>query len=58
MTSFVEKNARKKYCWNIVTFDLLAYFPPITLLPLLHLHTGVCEETFIVNSKIAQTTQF
>ena len=36
----------------------MAYFPPITLLLIiLQWHTGVCEETFGVNSKIAQTTQ-
>ena len=35
----------------------LVYFPPITLLLILQWHTGVCEETFDVNSKIAQTTQ-
>ena len=35
----------------------MAYFAPITLLLILQWHTGVCEETFDVNSKIAQTTQ-
>ena len=35
----------------------LVYFPPITLLLTLQWHTGVCEETFNVNSKMAQRTQ-
>ena len=35
----------------------MAYFPTITSLLILQWHTGVCEETFGVNSKIAQTTQ-
>ena len=48
MTSFVKKCAKK------MVFDLiLAYFAPITLLLILQWHTGVCEETFDVNSKIA-----
>ena len=29
----------------------MAYLPPITLLLILQWHTGVCEETFDVNSK-------
>ena len=52
MTSFVKKKRHEKDVVGIVTFD-----PPITLLLLLQWHTGVCEETFDVNSKIAQTTQ-
>ena len=54
MTSFVKKT-REKDGVGIVIFDLiLAYFVPITLLLILQWHTGVCEETFDVNSKIAQ----
>ena len=53
MTSFVKKKRLKKDdVVGIVTFD-----PPITLLLLLQWHTGVCEETFDVNRKIAQTMQ-
>ena len=36
---------------------LLVYFPTITLLLILQWHTRVCEETFDVNIKIAQTKQ-
>ena len=36
---------------------LLVYFPPVTLFNILQWHTGVYEETFDVNNKIAQTTQ-
>ena len=36
---------------------LRACFPPITLFLILQWHTEVCEETFNVNRKIAQTTQ-
>ena len=46
------KKRRENDDVGIVTFD-----PPITLLLLLQWHTGVCEETFDVNSKIAQTMQ-
>ena len=54
MTSFVKKT-REKDGVGIVIFDLiLAYFVPITLLLILQWHTRVCEETFDVNSKIAQ----
>ena len=49
-----EKKRVKKMV-GIVIFDLiLAYFAPITLLLILKWHTRVCEETFDVNSKIAQ----
>ena len=47
-----KKKRHEKDVVGFVTFD-----PPITLLLLLQWHTGVCEETFDVNSKIAQTTQ-
>ena len=57
MTSFVKKKTREKDVVGIVIFDLTGYFPPITLLLILQWHTGVCEEAFDVNSKIAQTTQ-
>ena len=50
-----EKKTREKDGAGIVIFDLiLAYFAPITLLLILPWHTGVCEETFDVNSKIAE----
>ena len=52
MASFVKKKRREKDVVGIVTFD-----PPITLLLLLQWHTGVCEEMFDVNGKIAQTMQ-
>ena len=35
----------------------MVYSPAITLLLILQWHTGVCEETFNVNIKIAQTKQ-
>ena len=47
-----KKKRREKDVVGIVTFD-----PPITLLLLLQWHTGVCEEMFDVNGKIAQTMQ-
>ena len=56
MTSFVKKK-REKDVIGIVALTWLAYFPLITLLPILQWHTGVCEETFDVSGKIAQTTQ-
>ena len=56
MTSFVKKK-REQDVVGIVALTLLVYFPPITSLPILQWHTGVCEETFDVNSKIAQTRQ-
>ena len=42
---------------GFVTLTWLVYFPAITLLLILQWHTGVCEETFNVNIKIAQTKQ-
>ena len=56
MTSFVKKKRKKDV--GIVALTWLAYFPPITLLPILQWHTGVCEETFDVNSKIAQRSKY
>ena len=45
------KKTHKKDVVGIVTFDLTG------LLPINHIITGDCEETFDVNSKIAQATQ-
>ena len=57
MTSSVEK-AHEKDVVGIVTFDLTGLLPTNhILLHILHWHTEVCEETFDVNSKKAQTTQ-
>ena len=42
---------RSKKCWWHCNIG------PITLLLILKLHTGVCDETFNVNIKIVQTTQ-
>ena len=55
--SFVEKKTREKDV-GIVPFDLTGLLPTDhIILLILQWHTGVCEETFDVNSKIAQTTQ-
>ena len=50
MTSFVQKNMRKRCCWNCNVCTWLVYFPPITLLLILQWHTKVSEETFNVKS--------
>ena len=52
-----EKNCTKKILLELSHLTLLAYFPPTTLLLtcILQWHTGVCDEMFDVNSKIAQT---
>ena len=52
-----KKKTREKDVVEILTFDLIGYFLPIIILLKLQRHTGVCEETFNVHSKIAQTTQ-
>ena len=49
---------REKDVVLIVTFDLIGLLSTShKLLVILQWHTGVCEETFTVNRKIAQTTQ-
>ena len=59
ITSFVKKkkNSRKGCCWNCNVWPAWFTSHQITLLLILQWHTRVCEETFDVNSKIAQTTQ-
>ena len=58
MTSFLGEKTREKDVVLIVTFDLIGLLPTNhKLLLILQWHTGVCEETFTVNRKIAQTTQ-
>ena len=57
MTSFVKKKTRKKEVVGIVTFDLIGLLPTNHSIAYIQWHTGVCEETFDVNSKIAETTQ-
>ena len=47
MTSYFGEKRREKDVVVIVTFDLIS----------LLLTTGVCEETFNVNRRIAQTMQ-
>ena len=47
MTSYFGKKRREKDVVVIVTFDLIGLLPT----------TGVCEETFNVNRRIAQTMQ-
>ena len=42
---------------GIVTLTWLVYLPAIILFLILQWHTGVCEETFDVDIKIAQTKQ-
>jgi len=56
MTSLVKKNARKNVV-GIVTFDLIGLLPTDHIIAFITRHSGVCEETFDVNSKIAQITQ-
>ena len=51
-----KQNARKRCCWRCNT-TWLVYFPRITLLLILQWHTGVYEEMFIVDIKIAWTMQ-
>ena len=41
---------------GIVAFDLIGLFPTNHIIAYITMHTGVCEETFDVNSGIAQTT--
>ena len=58
MTSFVKKTAQKRCCWNCNIWpNWLTFHQPHYCLYYLQWHTGVCEEMFDVNSKIAQTTQ-
>ena len=52
-----EKKTREKDVVGIVKLTYLVCSPQITLLLILQWHTGVFEETFDVNRKIAQTTQ-
>jgi len=43
---------------GIVTFDLVGLLPTNHIIACITMaYTGVCEETFDINSKIAQTTQ-
>ena len=59
MTSFVKKKTCEKDVVEIVTFDLISLLPTNhTLLLILQWHTGVSEETFVVNRKIAQQRNF
>ena len=56
-----EKKTRKKNIVGIVTFDLISLLPTnyiIAYITMAYRSSGVCEEKFVVNSKIAQTTQF
>ena len=56
MTSFVKKTAQKRCCWNCNIWpNWLTFHQPHYCLYYLQWHTGVCEEMFDVNSKIAQT---
>ena len=53
----MKNKTREKDVNGIVTFDLTSLLPMNILLLLLEWPTGDCEETFDVNSKIAQATQ-
>ena len=58
MTSFVKKT-REKDIAGIVTFDLISLLPTNHIIAYITMaYTEVCEQTFDVNSKIAQTAQF
>ena len=58
MTSFWGEKTREKDVVLIVTFDLIGLLPTNhKLLLILQWRTGVWEETFTVNRKIAQTTK-
>ena len=56
MTSFVIKNCERDLV-VIVTFDLIGLLPTNHIIATLQRHTGVFEEIFDVNSKIAQIRQ-
>ena len=51
-----KKKKREKDVVEIITFDLISVLPTNHIIAYIW-HTGVCEETFNVNSKIAQTMQ-
>ena len=55
VTNLRWHKVREKDVVGIVTFELIGYFLPITLL--LQWHVRVYKETFSVNIKIAQTMQ-
>ena len=58
MTSFLGGKTRQKDVVLIVTFDLIGLLSTNhKFLLILQWPTGVCEETFTVNRKIAQTTK-
>ena len=52
-----KKKKCKKDVVGIVKFDLIDLLPTNPSLLILQRHTGVCEEKFDVNSKIAQIRQ-
>ena len=57
MMSFVQKT-REKDVVEILTSDLIGFLPTNQNTAYITMeYTGVCEETFDFNSKIAQTTQ-
>ena len=57
MMSFVQKT-REKDVVGILTSDLIGLLPTNQNIAYITLeYTGVCEETFDFNTKIAQTTQ-
>ena len=57
MMSFVQKT-REKDVVGILTSDLIGLLPTNQNIAYITMeYTGVCEETFDFNSKIAQTTQ-
>ena len=48
---------RKRCCNSIVIIHMIGLLPTNHIIDYITLHTRVYEETFAVNSKIAQTTQ-
>ena len=57
VSSFVKKKMHEKDVVGIVTFDLIGLLPTNHIIAFITRHSGVCDETFDVNSKIAQITQ-
>ena len=58
MTSFAQKKTREKDVVGIVTFDLIGLLPTNHIIAYITMaYTGVCKETFDIDSKMAQTTQ-
>ena len=59
MTSFAQKKkTREKDVVGIVTFDLIGLLHTNHIIAYITMaYTGVCKETFDIDSKMAQTTQ-